>query len=405
VFAQSCAGDCNGDVRVTIDELVTGVSIALAVAPLTACEAVDENGNGSASVDELITAVDHALTGCPRQMLAFVVATDFETGSFATISLDEPRTIDPAGPQRRINADAVPRVFQDLVFIVNRFFGDNLQVLDPARSFSTTVQCSTGGGSNPQDIAFVDESKAYMTALDDSELLIVDPTPSPDCTDFIRGTIDLSAFADADGLPEMSQMAIVGGQLFVTLQKLDRNNFFSPSGPGSVVVIDTVTDEIVRELTLAGMNPFASTKGLVVRNGSLFIGEVGAFGVNDGGIEQLDPVSGESAGFVVTEEALGGDITDFVFVSEELAYAIISNPDFTNSVIRFDPSNGSLIDSPLAGVQFISDIELNDRGELFVSDRTAARPGIRILRAADGTEITVEPLDVGLPPFEIVFLE
>jgi diacylglycerol O-acyltransferase len=40
-----------------------------------------------------------------------------------------------------------------------------------------------------------------------------------------------------------------------------------------------------------------------------------------------------------------------------------------------------------------------------LADRTRRTPGVRIFRAADGEESTAVPIDVGLPPFEIVFLE
>lgn len=59
-----CAGDCNGDGAVTINELVTGVSIALGIAPVDACAVLDRDGDGSVAVAELIQAVNRALNGC-----------------------------------------------------------------------------------------------------------------------------------------------------------------------------------------------------------------------------------------------------------------------------------------------------------------------------------------------------
>jgi hypothetical protein len=56
-------GDCNGDGKVTIDELVTGVNIALGIEPLTACPAFDTNGDGQVTINELIAAVNVALNG------------------------------------------------------------------------------------------------------------------------------------------------------------------------------------------------------------------------------------------------------------------------------------------------------------------------------------------------------
>lgn len=59
-----CAGDCNGDSRVTIDELVRGVRIALETPELADCPAFDSKGDTRVTIDELITAVQGALGGC-----------------------------------------------------------------------------------------------------------------------------------------------------------------------------------------------------------------------------------------------------------------------------------------------------------------------------------------------------
>jgi hypothetical protein len=60
-----CAGDCNEDLFVSIDELVIGINVLLARVPLAECAAVDENDNGRVGVNELVSAVDNALHGCP----------------------------------------------------------------------------------------------------------------------------------------------------------------------------------------------------------------------------------------------------------------------------------------------------------------------------------------------------
>lgn len=65
--AQVCVGDCNGDGRVTIDELIRGVTIALGtiIEPPPTCDAMDANHDGVIVINELILAVNNALRGCP----------------------------------------------------------------------------------------------------------------------------------------------------------------------------------------------------------------------------------------------------------------------------------------------------------------------------------------------------
>jgi hypothetical protein len=64
LITQTCPGDCDGDRRVTVDELVTGVSIALGHIPATRCLQFDTNDDGRVTVDELVIAVNRALQGC-----------------------------------------------------------------------------------------------------------------------------------------------------------------------------------------------------------------------------------------------------------------------------------------------------------------------------------------------------
>jgi hypothetical protein len=403
--AAACAGDCNGDGEVFVDEILVGTNIALGEALLSECPAFDTNGDNEVTVEELLQAIDHALNGCPAGLRsAFVIATDFITGSFGTISLDVPRQVTPADPdaEQLLGADAVARQANGLVYVINRSDASNVQILDPAANFSTVIQCSTGERSNPQDIAFLNPDKAYVSRYGDTQLLIVDPSVS-DCTDFVRGEIDLGAFADADGLPEMDQMAIVEDRLYVSMQRLDQDNFFVPAGPGLVAVIDTATDEVVGDIELSGGNPFARTHGLTVRNASLLVAEAGVFGVNDGGIERVDLQSQAAQGYFVSEADLGGDITDFVMATDDLGFAIVSLPDFSNALVAFDARQGNVVRTLASGGNF-ADIELNDRGELFVADGTFGRAGVRIFDVQTLDELTAEPIDLLLPPFDLLFL-
>lgn len=63
-ITRACAGDCNGDDRITIDELVRAVNIALGTNPVSDCTSLDINGDGRVSIDELVRAVNGALAGC-----------------------------------------------------------------------------------------------------------------------------------------------------------------------------------------------------------------------------------------------------------------------------------------------------------------------------------------------------
>jgi len=64
--AVDCAGDCNRSGEVTINELLTGVGIALGSRPLSSCAVFDCASTGHVEVSCLIAAVNSALRGCPH---------------------------------------------------------------------------------------------------------------------------------------------------------------------------------------------------------------------------------------------------------------------------------------------------------------------------------------------------
>ncbi|MBI4518996.1 MAG: hypothetical protein HY699_24660 [Deltaproteobacteria bacterium] len=63
-IGPGCTGDCDGDGNVTVDELVTGVNIALGTFSDEPCPVFDANLDGEVTVDELVMAVNNALNGC-----------------------------------------------------------------------------------------------------------------------------------------------------------------------------------------------------------------------------------------------------------------------------------------------------------------------------------------------------
>lgn len=59
-----CVGDCDASGGVTVDEVVTGVNIALGTRSLDECQAFDSDASQTVTVDELIQALNLALVGC-----------------------------------------------------------------------------------------------------------------------------------------------------------------------------------------------------------------------------------------------------------------------------------------------------------------------------------------------------
>jgi len=336
---------------------------------------------------------------------AVVVTTDFETGVLRTVATQAPRRV--GSPDVPIHSDAVVRVSGGMVFVLNRFLGDNVQRLDTRGGLGTRFQCSTGPASNPHDIAVVAPDKAYVTRYDRAELWVVDPSVT-DCARFRRGTVDLSAFADGDRLPEMSQLAAVDGALFVTLQRLDRRRGFASTGSSRMVVVDTATDEVSGEIVLHGGNPFGDASGIVHEpgTGNLVIASAGdIFAVGDGGLERIDPATRTAAGtFFVDETTLGGNILDFVLLSPTKGYAVLQDSALGNELVAFDPTGATPPRTLWAKEAFLPDVVLGPDGFVWLADQGLPDPGIRLFDPVTDTPVLARPLRVGLPPFSIVFV-
>src|SRR5262249_32929967 len=83
--AQICAGDCNGDGMVDVNELIVAVNIALGTVPIAQCPSLD-NGDGSVPVDRLVLAATNALDGCTPQTPGADAPTPTETLAPGTLS-------------------------------------------------------------------------------------------------------------------------------------------------------------------------------------------------------------------------------------------------------------------------------------------------------------------------------
>ncbi|MBD3367274.1 MAG: hypothetical protein GF405_03730 [Candidatus Eisenbacteria bacterium] len=338
------------------------------------------------------------------------VTSDYSvSGSVSTVGVIPPWGVDQGVAS--VHSDAVARERGGLIYVVNKLYADNIQVLDPASGFSTVRQFSVGPGTNPQDIAFVSDTRAYVSRYESTHVVEVDPT-----TGTVTDSVDLSALADADGLPEMSGMAVSNGYVLVAVQRIDRDVYWTPVPPSYLAVIDPDTNTLVdtdpaepgvQSIELSATNPYGELH-VDPATGHLIVPLSGHWGVLDGGVEVIDPSTFSSLGFLTTEAQLQGDINDIALGTAERAHAMISvtSPAWESFVVAWNRASGALIgDVYRPGGWNIADVEVHDgTGQLFVSDRSYTDPGVRVFDAATGAEQTAGALFVGLPPHDLVVL-
>ncbi len=329
-----------------------------------------------------------------------VLTTDYESGAFSTVDPTD-RSVDKN--VQVIHSDSICRFdpVTGLPYIVSRLGADSITVVNPVDGWGVSNQYSVGAGTNAQDIAVVSSERAYVPRFGDPSLLVAHPTTGDELSQ-----IDLSPYADEDGNPDASQALHVDGEVFVSLQRIDET--WAPTDYSSVLVIDGTDGTIIEEIHLTAKNPVGKLRYSDAVKSLVFI-EAGGFGVLDGGIEYLDPVTRTLSGLVISEQTLGGDVSDAVIATETKGYAVIGvyEGEVSKTVlVSFNPSTGEKLNELISSDGWdLSYLEITPDGtELWVTDRTMSTPGIRIFDVSDDKELTTSPIDVGLPPSMVCFI-
>jgi hypothetical protein len=356
----------------------------------------------------------------------FATTTTYEVvGGTAWIDINPPysSTLDAY----QIHSDAVVRDYGERwVFIINRLFADNILVLDRESGYGVVTQYSVSGtGLNPRDIHVEPAGgpgsgpgRAFIPLYESNSLLVCDALSGANAS-----TIDLSVFADADGLCEMDRVlegppspGHPDGLLFVSVQNQDRSgSTWVPTDAARLAVIDIATESLVdadpvapgiNGIDLQFLNPTWRLEFAWVNDAwKILVNCTGAYGVQDGGIEIINPYTLQSEGVFFSEAQLGGDILDFALLGTNVGWAIRSNTSFQTELVQFNPLTGTVTQVALTSAGFdLSDLEISYDARLFVSDRNAANPGVRIYDPGTGA-LLAGPLNTGLPPFDITLLD
>lgn len=367
---------------------------------LAACGDGGATPDGSVQVDGPL--IDAAVTP-PR---AIVVAGDFmpgHPGVLSSLDVETRVVMSNVGPSASVGFDPVLRHIGDELLIVNRAEGNNVTILD-ATTLQFKEQLGTGAGSNPQDVAVVG-TKLYVATFSGKGLL-----------ELTRGSttiteIDLSA-DDPDGTPNCESVVVAGGDLYVACGLLD--NTFAPRGPGKVYVVDPATHAIKKTVTMMTRNPLGLIEVIppaAPHAGDLVIPTV-FFDDGSGCVERITAAgaSAASAGCVVTNAQLGGNVNRVAFYAPELTGPVTGivpssimylsvSVGFPKADLRaFDLTSNTLTPERLnPTTQAISDVAVCEAtGHLVVTDTTMGAAGLRVYQGIH--ETTTAALPFGLQP-------
>lgn len=351
-------------------------------------------------------------------------ATDFSSGAHTTITGEKPRTMTenlvPSGSDLTVVSKG--RYF----YRMERSGANNITKFDINEPEKPLWQYSTEGsetGSNPHDLIFATDSLAYLLRYGSSQAWLIDASASKE-ENFLKGSIDLSSYADKDGKPEMNSGVMVGNRLFVTLQRIDFSGGWGKYvyNQAYVAVFDASTGKEIdtkkggaglKGIALPLENPGAIQ--FVSSTGMIYVQCFGQYNKNyTGGIAMIDPDNYESA--VLVDDGPGiGAVTGMVIVSPYKGYFVGYSGWGNNNLFKFNPA--SLTSAPVSVPGFegknISGLEpssLDGKGMVWVgtSDLNPAtynldNPSIKVLDS--GTDQIDEAFSTKLVAQKIVFCD
>jgi hypothetical protein len=345
-------------------------------------------------------------------------AADYSSGAHSVVSAD------PVGGPRTAQNNLVPTgsdltvaSYGDYFYRIERSNANNITKFAIDAPDTVIWQYSTEGNdinSNPHDLVFASAEKAYLLRYGTTTAWIVDPT-AEDEADFKTGEIDLSAYADGDGNPEMHSGIIVEGYLYITLQRID-----STGGWGNYVyntayaaVIDTTNDQEVDTGQGAGgllgiplpvLNP--GTIQYVADNDTVYVQGVGEYTVaSPGGIGTIDPTTCATA-LILAGDATYGAISGMMIVSPTKGYFVGYAGWGDNTLYTFDPSATAPSGTAVSGLSNIniagmeSGVYVDKNNMLWVCNQTDGT--VDILNVTDDT--VDESVDTELNPQKVVFV-
>ena len=171
------------------------------------------------------------------------VSMDYAIGALSSIDSNS-QTIDEN--ISAISGDPAISFDGQYIWQFNRYRYDTLRKYDPENLHvplqEISLQNENGDSSNPQEVIRCAE-KLFVSQHDQPAILILDPESMA-----ILGEISLLDFIDEDGSPEASTMVTANQQLYVGLQRLNRNNAWKSEG-SVIVQIDCLEEEITNHVS------------------------------------------------------------------------------------------------------------------------------------------------------------
>lgn len=282
-------------------------------------------------------------------------AFDFSSGSFSVIDKSNYSVSNNFNPTI---SDLALSVYGDYFYIIERFQSDNIKKFykdNPSSfewNFSTMDDDDNLSGenissSNPYKMVCETDSKCYLLRYGSKRVWVVNPEATSQ-EDFKIGEINLSAYDDGDGFPEICSAVIADDKLFIAMQRLNRTSTsgkWDIKNPSYIAVIDISTEAEIDtgkgENGLKGIKlPIRNPQGrLIYKNDKIYLSAGGKLVGDDssyGGVVSIDVFDYSVSPVIYPDHR----VTNIEIVSATKGY-LVEYVDWMNlKLYEFNPETG-----------------------------------------------------------------
>jgi hypothetical protein len=348
-----------------------------------------------------------AVIDAPAKNILLMTTSDFSTGHISVLELDTHKVYKDILPA---HSDSLVKYSGNMYFILNRLGEDNITRIDPNNKWQVLYEKSTGKKSNPYDIAVISEDTAIMSLFGKDYIIVINPK-----TGKIIKEINVSKFADNDNIPEISALFYYDNYIYAVAGRLNRNitgnSIWPPVGESYLLKISTTTFEVEANMILPFSNPLSKMRYSSSRQ-TIYFAASAMFATKyslDGGVVEFHLPSQTFLESPLTEEQAGFEITDAILIYDNLGFILGLDDENNSYFAAFDPQQKTLI-KKIAKINYFSggyftDMVADSFYNIYLADRTAKNPGIRIFDSDTLKEITDKPIRVGLPPYSLEIIE
>lgn len=145
------------------------------------------------------------------------------------------------------DAQSLPFVHGSYVYVIEAVDGTQSvtrYALDAEKTMGSPLSLTFGGGSQPANLFFASDTKAYVSLSGAGKIAVIDQTTMKQ-----TGSIDLTSYAaGGDGNPDPTSGIIRDGLLYVALSQ--RSSLYSAHDTaGCVAIIDIAKDSVIKVIS------------------------------------------------------------------------------------------------------------------------------------------------------------